>query len=133
MVIQLYSRTLHLLRIQFNILPSLPKSSKWSLQVSQLQFCMYISPLACYVPTNLILILPDLIFLIIPYLEKSTNYEHLTMQLLPAYHYFLPLRSECSPQTLFSNTITLCSSLDVRNHVSHHTEHVKWQYHVFYS
>jgi hypothetical protein len=43
----------------------------------------------------------------------------LTMQFSPASYYFIRLESEYSPQCFFSNTLSLCSSLNVRDHISH--------------
>jgi hypothetical protein len=41
------------------------------------------------------------------------------MQFSPATYYFIPLRSKYSPQHPGSNTLSLCSSLNVRDQVSH--------------
>jgi hypothetical protein len=43
----------------------------------------------------------------------------LTVQLSPFYCYFIPLWSKYSPRTLFSNILIICSSLNVRDQVSH--------------
>jgi hypothetical protein len=43
----------------------------------------------------------------------------LIMQTSPAYLHFLPLRFKYSAQHLFTNTLNLCSSLCVRDQVSH--------------
>jgi hypothetical protein len=42
-----------------------------------------------------------------------------TVQLSPFSRYFIPLRSKYSPQHPVSNTLSLCSSLNVRDQVSH--------------
>jgi hypothetical protein len=43
----------------------------------------------------------------------------LIMQSSPTSCHFIPLRSKYSPQHLFSSTLSLCSSLNVRGQVSH--------------
>jgi hypothetical protein len=55
---------------------------------------------------------------LILYLEKSTSYE------APHYAVFSNLLSlhPSSVQIFSSNTLSLCSSLNVRDQVSHHTE-----------
>jgi hypothetical protein len=43
----------------------------------------------------------------------------LIMKSSPASRHFLPLRSKYFPQHPFSDTLNLCSSLSVWNHISH--------------
>jgi hypothetical protein len=43
----------------------------------------------------------------------------LIMQFSPTSCHFIPLMSKYSPKHLFSNTLNLCSSLNVRGKVSH--------------
>jgi hypothetical protein len=41
------------------------------------------------------------------------------MQFSPAFYYFIPLRTRYSPSTLFSDSLSLYLSLNVRDQVSH--------------
>jgi phosphate starvation-inducible membrane PsiE len=50
---------------------------------------------------------------------ESTNYELLIMQLSPAFCHLILLRYDILFSILFSNTLNLCSSLYLRDQVSH--------------
>jgi hypothetical protein len=112
----------HFLKIYFNIiLPSTPGSPKWPPSLTspyQNPVCTFIFPHPCYIPPPPRLILLDLITRII----FGDEYRSLSSSLRSPLH--SPLTSSLLGQnilvsTLFSNTLSLCSFLSVRNQVSH--------------
>jgi len=52
-------------------------------------------------------------------LVKLSSYEVLIIHSSPTSRHFLPLSSEYSPHTLFTNTLNPCPFLSVRDQVSH--------------
>ena len=109
-----------LLKIHLNIIvPSMPGSPKWSLTLRfPHQNPVYTSllPHTCYVPTHLILL--DFITWTI----LSEKYRSLSSSLCSFLH--SPVTSPLSGpnillSTLFSNTLSLSSSLNISDHVLH--------------
>jgi hypothetical protein len=110
----------HCLKIYFSItIPSTPGSPKWSPALRsphQNPVCTYLFPIRATCPAHLILL--DLITRII----FDDEYRSLSFSLCSLLH--SPVASSLlGPKillsTLFSNTLSLCSSLSVTDQVSH--------------
>jgi hypothetical protein len=101
------------------IIPSTPSSSKWSLSFRFSHLNSVHFPLlsyACHVPCP-----PHSPWLYLPNNNWGwvQNMKLLTVQLPPFSSYFNLFGPNILLRTLFSNTFSLCSSLNVRDQISH--------------
>jgi hypothetical protein len=114
-----YTTKSSFLKIPFNIiLPSTPKSSEWLLpfrlsnnfvRISHLPHARYM-PRPTHPPWS---DHPNTIWWRVQIMAL------LIMQFSPASRHFIPLRSKYFPKHMLSNTLHVCSYLDVRDPVSH--------------
>ena len=117
---QAYSPTSHFLKLQLNIiLPSMPESSKWSLSLRfPHQNPVYASPLPIRAtcPAN------HIFLNLITWTIFGEQYRTFSSSLCTFLHSPLTL-SISGPNillnTLFSNTLSLCTSCNMREQVSH--------------
>ena len=114
-------------RINFNII--LPSTPRYSRQSSSFRFLP--PPKKLYAVLCLLHALPfssSLSCLSEKYLVRSTNHGTLYYALFLAFCYFLPFRPSIFLSTLFFNTLSLCTSCNVRDQDSCHTHQAKLQF-----
>ena len=116
----IHTSTSHFLEIHFNIiLPSTPGSPKWSLSLRfphQNPVCVYPLTHTCQCPTQLTLLN------LITWTILGKEYGSLSTSLCRFFHSPIPsppLGPNILLSTLFSHTLSLCSSLNVSDQVSH--------------